>query len=199
MSSLETVVDNDPAVVEAWRSAFAHERAVHVPNMLDPDLGDRLRGLSAEASFIRQDVDGIGVREIERHDRVGAALWLSLSRPSLLAWLSKVAGCGELRSATGALTRMSAGAGHALGWHDDLTKDDRRLAIVVNLSTQRYQGGVFELREKASETVLYRHVHAEFGSALIFHVARNLEHCVSPVTGGGPRVVFSGWFMGART
>jgi hypothetical protein len=198
VSPLETLVDNDLGVVETWRLAFAHRRAVYFPDILDPVLGSQLRRLSAEAQFIRQEVDRIGVRDVERHDRVSGALWLSLSRPPLLSWLSHVAGCGELRTATGVLARMSAGAGHTLGWHDDLTKDDRRLAVVVNLSTEDYQGGVFELREKGSETILYRHVHAGFGSALIFHVARDLEHRVSPVTSGGPRLVFAGWFMGAR-
>lgn len=198
VSPLETVVDHDPGVVETWRLAFARTRAVCFPDILDPVLAGQLRQLSAEARFIQQDVDRIGAREVERHDRVGAALWLSLSRPSLLSWLSHVAGCGELRRATGVLTRMSGGAGHALGWHDDLAEVDRRLAVVVNLSTEPYQGGVFELREKGTETVLCRHVHAGFGSALIFQVARDLEHRVSPVTTGGPRLVFAGWFMGAR-
>lgn len=198
VSQLDTLVDNDPSVIETWQLAFAQKRAVYFPNILDPELGARLRQMSAEAPFLQESVDRIGVREVERQDRVGAALWLSLSRPRLLSWLSDVAGCGELRTATGALTRMSAGAGHSLGWHDDLAEKERRLAVVVNLSTERYEGGVFELREKASGTVLYRHVHEEFGSALMFHVARDLEHRVSPVTSGGPRTVFAGWFMGAR-
>ena len=34
------------------------------------------------------------------------------------------------------------------------------------------------------------------GAMLIFEVSRRCEHRVHPLTGGGPRRVFTGWFIG---
>ena len=44
--------------------------------------------------------------------------------------------------------------------------EKRRIAVVINLSTERYDGGEFELRPKEGGLVL-RHRYTEPGEALI--------------------------------
>ena len=66
---------------------------------------------------------------------------------------------------------------------------------MIDLADRRYQGGRFELRRKGESDPLLVFEHAAPGSLLIFAVRDDLEHRVTPVTGGGPRRVYSGWFL----
>lgn len=42
---------------------------------------------------------------------------------------------------------------------------------------------------------LLAHHHNKPGTVLIFAVRPDLEHRVTPLTSGGPRRVFAGWFL----
>jgi hypothetical protein len=85
---------------------------------------------------------------------------------------------------------------HRFNWHDDLPENPtRRIGITINLSENPYEGGLFELRKKKTQQILTRHRHEKPGSALIFDVSDALEHRVWPVTSGGPRRIFAGWFL----
>jgi hypothetical protein len=44
--------------------------------------------------------------------------------------------------------------------------------------------------------MLRRFKHDQPGTALVFEVRPQLEHRVLPLTAGGPRRVFTGWFIG---
>ena len=193
VSATETVVDRDPSTVRRARDAFARYGALFVPDLLDPDLGRMLRGIVAGAGFA-PDVAGAGTRATETPDRAGTALRLILARPELLAWLERVTGCGPIDRAAGAVTRLTAGSGHALDWHADMV-EGRRLAITIDLTGTPYEGGALELRDRPSGVVTLRHVHRETDGALIFGIGRDLEHRVLPITAGGPRTVFAGWFL----
>jgi hypothetical protein len=122
---------------------------------------------------------------------------LALKRAALLSWLEAMAGCGSLGNVEGRVVRALANNHDQLVWHDDLDEPRRRLAITINLSEQLYEGGLFELRDKRTHAVLASHLHLEPGTALIFDVARDIEHRVLPVTSGGPRCVYTGWFFTA--
>ncbi len=43
--------------------------------------------------------------------------------------------------------------------------------------------------------MLIQHIHCDLGTALFFRLAAELEHRVLPVTAGGQRRVFAGWFL----
>ncbi|WP_162233337.1 2OG-Fe(II) oxygenase [Sphingomonas sp. Leaf33] len=122
---------------------------------------------------------------------------IALARPPMLRWLEAVTGCGPLTRVDGRVIQARANGIDALDWHDDRGNVDRRLAITIDLSDTGYDGGLFELREVASQRLLTTHRHDRPGSALIFDVADDIEHRVQPVTRGGPRRVYTGWFLGA--
>ena len=187
-------VDWDQEVTSRWAEAFQRNRAAYFPDFLEPRFGELVRQVCSAARFEEQFVEGVGGRMIEASNRASGMLALALRNRPLLEWLSKVAGRGELRSVAGSVARIGAGSRHELDWHDDRL-EGRRLAITIDLSTEAFEGGEFIMRAKGTDTVCYRHRPARFGSALIFHVGRELEHRVLPVTSGGPRTTFSGWFL----
>jgi Rps23 Pro-64 3,4-dihydroxylase Tpa1-like proline 4-hydroxylase len=102
-----------------------------------------------------------------------------------------VTGCQPIAAVEGVLARMQAG--DILEWHRDAFHGVRRLAVVINLSEQPFEGGRFEMRRRESGTPLFAYDHAVPGSMMIFRLGIDLQHRVTPVTAGGPRVAFSGW------
>jgi len=185
------------ATPEAITAEFSKHRAIACSNAIEPGLLATLMRLCREGSFAPDEVEGLGHREVESPQRVGLSISLALKRGNLIDWVERVTGCGPLETVEGRVVRALANNHDQLLWHDDLDDPRRRLAITINLSEQTYEGGLFELREKSSRTLLASHHHLEPGTALIFDVAYDIEHRVLPVTSGGPRCVYTGWFFKA--
>jgi hypothetical protein len=133
---------------------------------------------------------------VEERDAAGSALRFALERPAFVRWLETVTGGETLRALAGVVAEIAVGTGQELGWHNDLHEGvlDRRLAVTIHLSDEAYDGGVFEMRDEASGRVLVREGALPPGSVMLFRIDRRLRHRVTPVTGGGPRRVFAGWF-----
>lgn len=180
---------------EAAREAFARHRVLECREALGPDMLEMTMRLLANAIFKPQDVKGLGGREVEEPRRVGRAISLTFQRANMFEWLDRATGCGPLGAVIGRVTQSLAGHDHQLSWHDDWQGRRRRLAITVNLSTEPYEGGLFEIRKKKTREPLFAHRHTEPGTALIFDVARDIEHRVHPISAGGPRRIYAGWFL----
>jgi hypothetical protein len=183
---------------DALAQVFLRHRAIECRDMLDPDLLASLLERCRRGSFVADHVDQLGWREVEAPQRVGAALNIMLSRPAFLRWIEAVTGRHDLRRVEGRVVQTRANGRDALDWHND-THDDaagaRRLGITVNLSATAYEGGDFELRLAGTHAMVTRYRHDRAGTALIFDIAGDLEHRVLPVSSGGPRRVFTGWFV----
>ncbi len=179
---------------------FERHRAIECRDLIDPDLLADLLDRCRRGSFVADHVDRLGSREIEAPQRVGVALNIVLSRPPFLHWVEAVTGCHALHRVEGRVVQTRANGRDALDWHND-THDDaagvRRLGITVNLSDAAYEGGGFELRTTGTQAMLTRYRHDRAGTALIFDIAGDLEHRVLPLASGGPRRVFTGWFVQA--
>lgn len=173
-------------------AALAARPAVLLSGLLDPAFRRMIDPL-LRRPFVAQTVDGApGMRQIEPGIQPASrALELAVRRAPLLRWLERVAGCGPLERVEGEVAAHRPGGEDYLSWHQDTHKPGRRLALVIDLSDAAYEGGMFELRDKATGQMLVRHHHREAGSALLFRIADTLEHRVLPVTAGGPRRVFA--------
>lgn len=182
----------DPA---PWAERFARERAIVCRDVFAPDLLRQLLAAAATTKFLPDAVDGLGTREVESPQRVGGVLNLVLQRPALFEWLGQVTGRKGIKGADGRLVQTRAGAGDALAWHDDLNEPDRLLAVTIGLGAAPYEGGAFELRPTAEPSAVRRFAHDRPGTMLIFDLGKDLEHRVLPVSSGGPRRVFAGWFF----
>jgi hypothetical protein len=180
---------------EAVAGGFSKYRAIACAKAVEPDLLASLMRLCREGHFESNEVKYLGHREVESPQRVGRALTHVLKRADLIGWVERATGCGSLETVDGRVVRARANNDDQLLWHDDLDDPRRRLAITINLSEHGYEGGLFELREKRTERLLATHHHLEPGTALIFDVSHDIEHRVLPVTSGGPRCVYTGWFF----
>jgi hypothetical protein len=180
---------------EAVAGAFSEHRAIACAGAIEPGLLATLMRFCREGQFEPDEVEGLGHREVESPQRAGRTLSLALKRAELIDWVERATGCGPLATIEGRVVRARANRLDQLTWHDDLDLPRRRLAITINLSEHAYEGGLFELREKRTGRLLASHLHREPGTALIFDVAQDVEHRVLPVTSGGPRCVYTGWFF----
>jgi hypothetical protein len=179
---------------EDYVQTFAASGSLYFRNFLAADALDVVRDICRAASFEDVTTAKLGHMEVERPRRAGFALSMALSQPALLSWLEAATGRGTLRKADGRVAQARAGQAHQLDWHDDQTDPSRKLAITVDLSDHPYEGGLFELRERESRRVCTSHQHDTAGGALIFEVSDRFEHRILPVTAGGPRRVYTGWF-----
>ncbi len=180
-------------VAEA-KAQFARYRAMHLGQVFEPGFLQTLLRFSAETVFGPEESNA-GFREKELPPkRVGRVISLALNRPELLRWLEEVTGCERLESFAGKLAQTLRRKGDELVWHDDYSKGElRRLAVVIDMSTEQYEGGEFQLRMREDKTPLLEHHYERVGSALIFEVGREVEHRVLPLVSGGPRRIFAGW------
>lgn len=188
-----------PADEARDRAIFAEQRALVLPQAFAPQLLLRLRMLSQVGRFVSNDVEALGHREIESPPLAGKAIELLLSRPAMFRWLERITACGPISRVDGAIARTHASPQDRLDWHDDLNHPEaasRRLAITIALDDLNYEGGLFELRRVGGTDSLFTFKHEKAGTAVIFEVSERLEHRVLPMTGGGPRVVYAGWFIG---
>jgi len=179
-----------------WRERFTHVPAIAIPAAFESGFCAKMVERAARTRFVADgDIEGIGSRLVESPQLIGRAISLLLHSTELLHWLEDVTGMGPLRAIAGRFAEMRASHGDALDWHDDLHDTTRRLAIIVNLSERPFAGGQFQLRRKGETELLMCHDHPQAGSVLIVAVRPELEHRVTPVSSGGPRRIYAGWFL----
>ena len=188
-----------PSCETTFAATFAEQRGLIFHEALAPDLLQRGRALAQKTRFISNSVEDLGHREIESPPLAGKVFELLLSRAPLFRWLERVTGCAPISGVVGALARTHAAPGDGLDWHDDFGipgTAPRRLAITIALDDLDYEGGLFELRRVGATTPILSFKHEKAGTVVIFEVSRKLEHRVQPLTSGGPRLVYAGWFTG---
>lgn len=179
------------------RAVFEERRALVCLDVLDHDLLGKLIALCDRAAFMSDQVEGLGHRAVERPPLASTAILLALRRPDLFRWLEAVTGCAPIASVEGQVVQTWPQAGDELVWHDDMNYGQRRrLGVTIGLGSEDYEGGLFEMRSVPDGGPLMTFKHDRPGTALIFEVSACCEHRVHPLTKGGPRRVFTGWFIG---
>lgn len=173
---------------------YRQEHLVSLPGLLDAAYLDLLDRAGQSSTFVRETVTGLGEREIEEPLRMTSALLLGLRSAPLVEWVRAVTGNPAITTARGNVVRSWPGGVDRLDWHDDSDMPNRIAAITILLGDTDFVGGEFELRRKGSDAATsFRH--ARRGDSLLIKVHPGLEHRVMPLTAGGPRCVFAGWYM----
>lgn len=187
--------DTAPDVVAALQQRFIEHHGLMFHQALAPELLATLQSLLSRSYFETRQVPEVGDQEIESPAVVARALGFALCHQPLIDWINRVTGSAVSRHLLGGIARLRAGSHHQMDWHDDhLDVPVRQLAVTINLSSAAYEGGRFELRCKGQKEILFSHHHREPGSLVLFRVDPRLEHRVTAVESGGPRLVYAGWF-----
>jgi hypothetical protein len=193
IGAAQTELLADPA---PWAAAFADQRAIVCRDIFEPALFARLLAAAGGTRFRDDHVIELGTRAVEEPQRVGGTLNVLLQRPNLFRWLEQVTGRRNLAGAEGRLVQTRTGLGSdALEWHNDLQQSRRALAITISLTDVAFEGGLFELRRVGEPESVRGFSHGRAGTALIFDLGEDIEHRVRPITAGGPRRIYTGWFM----
>lgn len=186
----------DTHAVSRLRDAFSECQAAVLPALIEPALLARIHADIARATF-REAAHGAIATELQMEANACLGLLQFLvNDPQLYRLIEDISGCRPLRMFLGRVYRRLPGR-HFDSWHGDL-KEARQVGMSVNLSTDRYDGGVFELRESDTERPLASIANTGLGDAHVFRIAPALEHRVTGVLGVHPKTAFAGWFGGTR-
>jgi hypothetical protein len=184
------------AECRAMRAHFDARHWVRLPAVLDPALLADVQARVAAAEFVERRHPGVHPPSIDlwmAPNVASALLELAFNDPAVFRVVEAVTGCSGITRFGGFVYRLAPQAGHQHHWHDDLV-EGRLVAMSVNLGPGTYEGGILELRDRASERMLDRIANTAPGDALLFRIAPTLQHRATAVT-SGVKTAFAGWYF----
>jgi hypothetical protein len=121
-------------------------------------------------------------------------LFFLLNSPKFLNVVRTITGYPQVSDFTGRVYRLTAGPQHQFSWHSDTKDRQRQVGISLNLSTDVFSGGTFELRDRLTLAPLARVNNTGFGDALLFRISDDLQHRVTEVVNAVTKTACAGWF-----
>jgi 2OG-Fe(II) oxygenase superfamily len=178
----------------ALRAEFDRQHHVQIPGFIDRELAEFLAGEIERSRFYEKIHGELRVELcMERNGALGL-LFLAVNDPELFGAVERVTGCDPVGSFFGRVYRLDPSADHHDSWHDDRV-DTRMVAMSINLGPP-YEGGKLELRQKGSAELVAEVANTGLGDAVLFRIAKGLEHRNTGVVGTAPKIAFAGWFYG---
>ncbi len=185
------------------RSEFAQRHCVVLPQLFAPGLVRMILQQIESAQFYcnshrdhlaREFAWDLTVRESEMALHL---IHFVLNNPRVFSAVQEITGCPKIGSFGGRIYRSLPNKKHRLDWHDDTDRSERLLGISINLSTERYAGGIFQLRQKESERMFCEVGSGNLGDTHVFRISPQLQHRVTRVEGEVARTSAAGWFLSA--
>ena len=197
----------EPVAVQIQRKALAMDRAqieklsaefrdvswVRLPQLLGPCILDFIHSRLENCQWETMSHGDIGVEYVTSDLPATSLLHFAMNRSNFRAVIEEITGSKDLRWFKGRTYRMIAEAGHYDNWHDDVVNSNE-IGLSLNLSRNPFRGGMFMLRKRGSKQVLARVANTRPGDAVIFRIAPDLQHRISPLEGCEPKTAFAGWF-----
>ena len=183
------------ADVAILRAEFEASHCIRLPGLLAPDLLAALLPRIARASFEERVHEGIDSnRELWMTDKaLTGVLQLLTNATPLFDLVEAVSGCGRIGSFLGRVYRVIPGHGHHDAWHDDMV-GGRLVAMSLNFGLEPFEGGVLQIRERASRRVVHEVANTGPGDAIVFRLSEALQHRITEVQGRASKTAFAGWF-----
>lgn len=180
------------------REQFSTRHYVRFPQLIAPPLLTHIQTQLRNGNWVPKSHDGIK-EEIVSVDAVALHLLALLTnREPFLRMIERITGCPALTLFYGRVYRMLPGGVHYDSWHDDLCEEEGRVvAMSINLGEAPYSGGVFRMRDRATQAVLAEVPNTIPGDATVFHISPALQHMVTSVEGDVPKTAYAGWFRKA--
>jgi hypothetical protein len=180
----------------ALASEFSRSHVVRLPGFLDRPLLDLIKSRLSVAPFVpRVDEHGVELEQTLDDEPLAGLFTVALNDPRLFALIQSVTGCPSIGCFTGRVYRRAVrnDAGHYYPWHDDVSHD-RLIGLSINLSDAEYGGGVLQIRDAATKSMVAEVANTGQGDGVLFRISSELEHQVTPLQGSEPRTVLAGWF-----
>ena len=179
--------------INSFSSDFRQNHFIRLPNLLDEQLLQIFCSEIETAEWKERAHDHIGVEVCLRDPDIPSLMNFLLNDTDLFRLLERITGCGSIGSFEGRVYRMIPSSGHYDSWHTD-DGEHRLLAMSMNLSKEKYDGGVLQIRKRGSDESVIEIPNTDFRSTAIFQIGPVLEHQVTKVEGSVPRTAFAGWF-----
>lgn len=185
---------------EAGKQAFADRHFVVLKGFLAGALLERAWRLVDVSQFrVREDKLPSGeVWCVEltawRYGPVRAMFRMLLNNQRLFAIVDELA-AEPVGTFEGRLFKSLPNSNHYDDWHEDVGAG-RQLGLSINLARVPYVGGELEVRDNRRKTK--HRIASAPGDAILFRIARGVEHHVLPVRGTVAKCTFAGWFSAGR-
>lgn len=179
--------------LETLKTTFDRQHWLRLPQFVAPDLLRRIQNDLAAGEFRAKVHEGIGRELVTGPDGAFSLVTFLVNDPRLFELVGHITGCRDIQCFTGRIYRMNPGSEHYDSWHDDV-EGHRLIAMSLNLATMPHEGGVLQIRERASRRILQEVTNTTYGDAIIFRISRELQHRVTAVDGAVARTAFAGWF-----
>jgi len=193
-----TAVLGPADAIERARVEFERHRCVRLPQLLEPELWRFLQRELATAQFTEQTYERIGSELCMIPGIVDFLMHLMSNDAGFLEVIRGITACDAICGFAGRVYRLMPGQGHEATWHNDLD-GPRLVGMSVNLSPELYCGGTLQLRDSTSRRMLREVANTGPGDAILFRIAPDLQHRVTPVNGAVPKSAYAGWFQSERT
>lgn len=187
-----------PATLARLARSFRERHHAPLGRILEDGLLAESLGSIRKAAFAPCDVKAeryINCLKLVDH-RLDVRLSFLLNDARLFDAVRAITGCPPIKGFLGRVIRHDPGARHYLDWHCDVDAGgpDRLVALRLNLSPRRFQGGDLLFRGAGETEVASAFRRGSPGEAVIFRATKDSFHCNSAVRGTTPKIALSGWF-----
>lgn len=203
------MLHSSPGMIQIWRdgtrcdetactAARAHFDAHHwlkLPRFLSPPLlADAQRAIRTArfVETVHENVSPPSVDVCMAPHSTAALLELLCNDAVVFTAIEAVTGCGALTRFSGFVYRLTPDTRHHHNWHNDMVQN-RRVAMSINLEPAPYEGGVLQIRQRASGEIVAEVENVGPGDAIVFRIDGALQHRATEVT-AGVKTAFAGWF-----
>jgi 2-oxoglutarate-Fe(II)-dependent oxygenase superfamily protein len=182
------------ADVAALRRTFQQQHCIALPGFIEPVLLDRIHRLVSVSAFTEFAHDDLASELLMSDGGCSRVLNFLANDRHLFDFVRAISSCRPIRAFVGRVYRRCPNTDHHDSWHADLVHH-RLVGMSVNLSTEPYEGGTFELREAGAKAPIATLPNVGQGDAILFRIDPALEHRVTRVIGTVPKTAFAGWFV----
>lgn len=181
------------------REEFDRRHSLVLPAFLAPDVLKIIQVKLKDATFFTAEHRETNTERLRAGElrmtpnSTLGALTLLCNDPVLIEYMQQISGFGRIADFVGRIYRFLPGSTHFWPWHDD-DFEHRVIALSVNLSTGKYDGGRTQIRERGTKRIVGDLANTGYGDALMFRIAPYLQHRVAGVVGTVPKTTFAGWF-----
>jgi hypothetical protein len=191
----------DTAQITKWQKKFDEQKCIVLPNFIEEKLLQKIIH-DLDSSTFREKKHFGKANEVFASDlsiqNNNSALHIInflLNNSSFFSLIEQITNSKPIRGFSGRIYRNMPNTEHCLDWHDDTQEENRLIAMSINLSKEKFEGGIFQIREKVSMKILKEVTCGNPGDTHIFQVSPCLEHRVTKTIGTSPRTAAAGWFL----